>query len=93
MVYRESIILGETQLSREEVHSIVQRMGQEYKGNLYHLLQRNCNHFSDDLAFRLCGNQAPTWVRKSSLPPASQLMTAGIIDQEGFKCETMCTTL
>ena len=62
MVYRESIIVGETSLSREEVHSIVQHMGREYKGNQYHLLQRNCNHFSDDFVFKLCGNHVPTWV-------------------------------
>lgn len=62
VLYRESIIIGETSMSREEVHELVQKMGEEYKGNLYHLLQRNCNHFSEDFAYRLCQAKTPNWV-------------------------------
>jgi hypothetical protein len=39
------------------------RMGQEYKGNKYHLLQRNCNHFASDAVYQLTGRPAPAWVR------------------------------
>ena len=49
-------------MSREEVHELVSKMGEEYKGNLYHLLQRNCNHFSEDFAYRLCQARTPNWV-------------------------------
>lgn len=63
VLYRESIIIGETSLSREEVHELVTKMGEEYKGNLYHLLQRNCNHFSEDFAYRLCHAKTPNWVQ------------------------------
>jgi hypothetical protein len=37
-------------------------MGQQYKGNSYHLLQTNCNHFASDLLVQLCGRPAPPWV-------------------------------
>jgi hypothetical protein len=64
VLYRESVILGETYMSKEEVHAEVAKMGKEYKGNLYHLLQRNCNHFSEDLAYRLCQGRPPSWVNR-----------------------------
>lgn len=64
VLYRESIIIGETSMSREEVHELVSKMGEEYKGNLYHLLQRNCNHFSEDFAYRLCQARTPNWVNR-----------------------------
>jgi hypothetical protein len=31
--------MGDTDLSQSEVHALVQRMGSEFKGNTYHLLQ------------------------------------------------------
>ncbi|KXZ48970.1 hypothetical protein GPECTOR_24g260 [Gonium pectorale] len=64
VVYRESIPMGETNLSQQEIHQLVQRMGNEYKGNSYHLLQRNCNHFASDLCRQLVGREAPTWINR-----------------------------
>jgi len=57
----------------QEVQEVVQQLGNEYRGNAYHLLERNCNHFSDELAFKLTGNHAPPWVRTHSSYPASYL--------------------
>lgn len=54
-------------MSRDEVHEMVTNMGEEYKGNLYHLLQRNCNHFSADFAYRLCQATPPAWVSRLHL--------------------------
>lgn len=42
VVYRESVSIGQTDLTPVEVQQLVSRMGAEYKGNRYHLLQRNC---------------------------------------------------
>ena len=66
VLYRESIIIGETNMSKQQIHALIQEMGNNYKGNLYHLLQRNCNHFSDELAFKLCKAHAPAWVSLGS---------------------------
>ena len=33
MAWREAVPVGFTDMSQEEVHTLVQRMGQEYKGN------------------------------------------------------------
>ena len=62
VVFRESVTVGETRASPEEVQQIVQSLGDSFRGTSYHLLQRNCNHFSDMLCERLTGQQAPLWV-------------------------------
>lgn len=62
--FRESVIMGETSLSPQEVRQIVVAMGKSFKGNSYHLLQMNCNHFASDLCKQLVGKRAPSWVGK-----------------------------
>lgn len=61
------MLVGTTQSSPQQVQQAVQQMGEEYKGNAYHLLQRNCNHFSNDLCVKLTGQAAPLWVSVSVL--------------------------
>jgi hypothetical protein len=60
--FRESICVGETNLSQMELQQLIQKFGEQYKGNRYHLLQKNCNHFASDLCFQLVGKTAPSWV-------------------------------
>eukprot|EP00878_Enallax_costatus_P013088 GHUV01013676.1.p1 GENE.GHUV01013676.1~~GHUV01013676.1.p1 ORF type:complete len:131 (+),score=20.10 GHUV01013676.1:525-917(+) len=60
--YRECIHMGETTLSASQVQHLVQQMGHHYKGNKYHLLQLNCNHFASDMCMQLTGKPAPSWV-------------------------------
>ncbi|GAB4820977.1 hypothetical protein N2152v2_008023 [Parachlorella kessleri] len=64
VTFRESVPIGETSLSPQEVHAVVQQMGRTYRGNQYHLLQMNCNTFSSDLCERLTGREAPAWVNR-----------------------------
>jgi len=56
--------MGETSLTASQVQHLVQQMGQHYKGNKYHLLQLNCNHFASDLCLQLTGKPAPSWVSR-----------------------------
>ncbi|KAL4445307.1 hypothetical protein ABPG77_011132 [Micractinium sp. CCAP 211/92] len=64
VAWREAVPVGHTDLSPAEVHAVVQQMGQQYRGNRYHLLQMNCNHFSSDLCARLTGQPAPAWINR-----------------------------
>lgn len=67
VTYRESICVGETDLTPQQVQQLVQQMGQQYKGNSYHLLQTNCNHFASDFCMQLVGKPLPPWVRRSGM--------------------------
>jgi deubiquitinase DESI2 len=64
-IFRESIELGPTSLSPDQVYSLVQELGRtKYKGNAYHLLQLNCNNFANDLCMKLTGKEAPGWINR-----------------------------
>jgi len=62
--FRESVHMGETDLTPAQVQQLVQQMGSHYKGNAYHLLQKNCNHFASDLCLQLLGRPAPAWINR-----------------------------
>lgn len=62
VTFREPVLVGETDMTPREVYAMVQELGQIFRGNAYHLLQQNCNTFSDELCYRLTGQRAPPWV-------------------------------
>lgn len=62
--YRESIHLGYTQFTRDEVIRIVDQLGWQFTGNSYHLTANNCNHFSDTMSRLLCGQHIPGWINR-----------------------------
>jgi hypothetical protein len=39
-------------------------MASEYHGDTYHLISKNCNHFTDDVSCRLTGKRVPGWVNR-----------------------------
>nr|CAD2156197.1 unnamed protein product [Meloidogyne enterolobii] len=62
--FRESIHLGETDFSPEDVQKIIRQMGNEYQGDKYHLISKNCNHFSNQLSKTLTGKELPSWINR-----------------------------
>jgi hypothetical protein len=62
--FRESIVLGYTDFLEDNVRDLVNSMGDHYKGDQYHLLHKNCNHFCDGLTKTLCGKGIPNWVNR-----------------------------
>ena len=46
---RESIVLGTTDFSPDDIRKMLDQLGNEFKGDQYHLLNKNCNHFTQAL--------------------------------------------
>ncbi|XP_020585046.1 deSI-like protein At4g17486 [Phalaenopsis equestris] len=63
-VYRGSILLGYINTSPFDLRTFMESMAAEYYGDTYHLISKNCNHFTDDLCFRLTGQQIPGWINR-----------------------------
>lgn len=47
--FRETIVIGYTDFDHEDVKQIVEQLGLKFRGDKYHLLHQNCNHFTDAL--------------------------------------------
>lgn len=51
-------------MSPTEFQTFIESMASEYHGDTYHLITKNCNHFTDDLSRRLTGKGIPGWVNR-----------------------------
>ncbi|CAE8680176.1 unnamed protein product [Polarella glacialis] len=60
--YRETVKLPRTNLSPEEVARLMSELLEQYPGDEYDLLHRNCCHFADDFSQRLGVGNIPSWV-------------------------------
>ncbi|EEF30920.1 deSI-like protein At4g17486 isoform X2 [Ricinus communis] len=63
-IYRRSLLLGSTCLSRSEVRSFMEHLSAKYHGDTYHLIAKNCNHFTDEVCMQLTGKPIPGWVNR-----------------------------
>jgi len=71
--WRECVNLGPTRLQPQEVRQVIMKMQLEWNGGDYHLLQRNCCHFTAALAEQLGCRAVPSWV--NSLASTGAQMT------------------
>ncbi|XP_033115862.1 deubiquitinase DESI2-like [Anneissia japonica] len=62
--FKESICLGSTDLTEDQVMKVVDCLGKKYPGDSYHLIHKNCNHFTQELSQILCGKDIPNWVNR-----------------------------
>eukprot|EP00931_Biecheleriopsis_adriatica_P072089 TRINITY_DN4611_c0_g1_i1.p1 TRINITY_DN4611_c0_g1~~TRINITY_DN4611_c0_g1_i1.p1 ORF type:complete len:394 (+),score=85.29 TRINITY_DN4611_c0_g1_i1:39-1184(+) len=60
--YRQTVVLGKTTLSEGEIGAVISSMLEEYPGDDYDLLRRNCVHFAEDFSRRLQVGGLPGWV-------------------------------
>nr|KYP34214.1 UPF0326 protein At4g17486 family [Cajanus cajan] len=63
-VYRCSVTLGKINMNPSEFRTLIENMANEYHGDTYHLISKNCNHFTDDISHRLSGKRIPGWVNR-----------------------------
>jgi hypothetical protein len=60
--YKETLLLGYTSLSPMQVWQAIEDMKWEWRGCSYHLLSRNCHHFTDAFCQKLGVNRPPYWI-------------------------------
>lgn len=63
-IYRSSILLGRINMLPSEFRTFIECSASEYHGDTYNLISKNCNHFTDDIAWRLTGKHIPGWVNR-----------------------------
>uniref|UniRef100_A0A914XZM2 PPPDE domain-containing protein n=1 Tax=Panagrolaimus superbus TaxID=310955 RepID=A0A914XZM2_9BILA len=62
--FKEAQICGETDFTSYEIKKIIQQLGEDYRGDKYHLITKNCNHFSQMLVKMLTGYDIPPWINR-----------------------------
>lgn len=62
--FRLQLLLGEVHATSSEVERVVDGLRGTWQGDQYHLLTRNCNSFSDELAIKLLNKRIPGWVNR-----------------------------
>lgn len=63
-IFRRSVLLGTTDMSYSQFRSFIERVSTKYHGDTYHLIAKNCNHFTDEVCQQLTGKPIPAWVNR-----------------------------
>ncbi|XP_010240206.1 deSI-like protein At4g17486 isoform X2 [Brachypodium distachyon] len=63
-IYRRSVWMGTTEMSRAEFRLFIETLAGKYNGNTYHLISKNCNHFTDDVCRDITRKPTPGWVNR-----------------------------
>ncbi|KAL0220396.1 hypothetical protein RCL1_000250 [Eukaryota sp. TZLM3-RCL] len=62
--YQRTHVMGETELSPDEVEQVVASLSIDYLGTNYNVIRRNCNNFAQDLIYALTGRRFPRFVNR-----------------------------
>lgn len=62
--FRKSIYMGITNLNHNQVTEFMEHQAANYYGDTYHLIVKNCNHFSEDVCYKLTGKRIPKWINR-----------------------------
>ncbi|GAB2274203.1 hypothetical protein Dimus_008970 [Dionaea muscipula] len=63
-IFRRAILLGSTEMSPSEFRSYMEQLAGKYHGDTYHLIGKNCNHFTNEVCLHLTGKSIPGWVNR-----------------------------
>ncbi|RRT59498.1 hypothetical protein B296_00027757 [Ensete ventricosum] len=63
-IFRRSVWLGMTDVPRSEFRLFIEDMAGKYHGDTYHLIIKNCNHFTDEVSRHMTGQPIPGWVNR-----------------------------
>ncbi|CAI9095687.1 OLC1v1031683C1, partial [Oldenlandia corymbosa var. corymbosa] len=101
-IFRRSILLGSIDMSRSEFRSFIEHLSSQYHGDTYHLIAKNCNHFTNEVCLRLTGKRIPGWVNRLArlgsfcnclLPESIQLTTVRHLpDRQVYSDDEICSS-
>jgi hypothetical protein len=63
-IYRCSIQLGHINIAPDQFREFIEGLTCDYYGDTYHLISKNCNHFTDEVSSKLVGRRIPGWVNR-----------------------------
>ncbi|KHN44096.1 UPF0326 protein [Glycine soja] len=63
-IFRCSVLLGRNDMSYSEFRSFMERLSVKFHGDSYHLIAKNCNHFTDEVCQQLTGKPIPAWINR-----------------------------
>eukprot|EP00923_Selenidium_pygospionis_P010293 GHVN01017916.1.p1 GENE.GHVN01017916.1~~GHVN01017916.1.p1 ORF type:complete len:410 (-),score=100.01 GHVN01017916.1:367-1596(-) len=61
-IYRETVVMGHTHLTEMQVQVLIDYMRDEWSGNTYHILRKNCINFCDQFCCLLGVGGVPEWI-------------------------------
>lgn len=61
-----SIDLGVSEITNREIDAAIFSLRRVFLGDEYHIVLKNCNHFSDALARACTGNGIPGWINRAA---------------------------
>eukprot|EP00923_Selenidium_pygospionis_P010294 GHVN01017917.1.p1 GENE.GHVN01017917.1~~GHVN01017917.1.p1 ORF type:complete len:356 (-),score=79.13 GHVN01017917.1:291-1358(-) len=61
-IYRETVSMGHTHLTEMQVQVLIDYMRDEWSGNTYHILRKNCINFCDQFCCLLGVGGVPEWI-------------------------------
>jgi len=63
-MYRESVCMGNTSCSSDEVNDIIRSLKPAWSASSYHITERNCQSFAETLVWRLqVSTEFPVWTK------------------------------
>ncbi|KAG2303843.1 hypothetical protein Bca52824_032494 [Brassica carinata] len=62
-IFRRSVLLGTTTMSRSDFRSYLEKLSRQYHGDTYHLIAKNCNHFTE-VCLQLTGKPILGWINR-----------------------------
>ncbi|KAF8096796.1 hypothetical protein N665_0301s0041 [Sinapis alba] len=63
-IFRRSLLLGTTTMSPSDFRSYMEKLSSKYHGDTYHLIAKNCNHFTEEVCLQLTGKPIPGWINR-----------------------------
>ncbi|CAF2023103.1 BnaC07g34370D [Brassica napus] len=63
-IFRRSLLLGTTTMSLSDFRSYMEKLSSKYHGDTYHLIAKNCNHFTEEVCLQLTGKPIPGWINR-----------------------------